>query len=402
MLTRGAVSVGRSDRLEDPSQATVWGMGRVAALEFPRRWGGLIDLPATLDARAGARLAAVLAGGTEDQVAVRGSGVYGRRLTRALPAAATAVGWSPSGTVLITGGTGALGAVVARWLAGRGVPRLVLTSRRGVAPDGLMEELSALGAQVDVVACDVTDRDALAAVIAGIPALTGVVHAAGVDDPEPLDQTSLDAVAGVIGPKVDGTVHLDELTRDLPIDLFVVFSSIAATWGSGGQAAYAAGNAFLDAWVQHRRDRGLPGTSIAWGPWADAGMASQNQDVLRRRGLAALDPALALRILAQAVDDRQTGVTVADVDWTRFVAAFTSAGPARCCPTSPRWQAFSKPLPAAVRSRRCGDASPVPRRRNGSNCCWISYAAGRPPYSATPARRRSRRAARSGTSGSTR
>ncbi|NGO74038.1 beta-ketoacyl reductase, partial [Streptomyces boncukensis] len=194
---------------------------------------------------------------------------YGRRLARALPAAVTGTGWQPTGTILITGGTGALGTHTARWLAGRGAPHLVLTSRSGTAPDGLIEELTDLGAQVTVAACDVTDRDALASVIDGVPEqwpLTGIVHTAGIGDPEGLEWTTTDAAARVLNPKTKGTVLLDELTRDLPLDLFVVFSSIAATWGSGGQGAYAAGNAFLDAWVQHRRDRGLPGTSVAWGP----------------------------------------------------------------------------------------------------------------------------------------
>ncbi|NGO74028.1 SDR family NAD(P)-dependent oxidoreductase, partial [Streptomyces sp. SB3404] len=205
----------------------------------------------------------------EDQVAVRGAGIYGRRLARALPAAVTGTGWQPTGTVLITGGTGALGTQVARWLAGRGAPHLVLTSRSGTAPDGLIEELTDLGTRVTVAACDVTDRDALAGVIDGVPEqwpLTGIVHTAGIVDTEGLEQTGPEAVARVVGPKIEGTVLLDELTRDLPLDLFVVFSSTAATWGSGGQGAYAAGNAFLDAWVQHRRDRGLPGTSVAWDP----------------------------------------------------------------------------------------------------------------------------------------
>nr|WP_267887813.1 type I polyketide synthase [Streptomyces sp. NBRC 109706] len=331
VLTRGAQAIGRSDRLTNPELATVWGLGRVAALELPQRWGGLVDIPAVLDTRAGARLAGILAsdGGGEDQIAVRNSGVYGRRLVRAVPAAVAGAGWGPSGSVLVTGGTGALGAEVARWLAGRGVPHLVLTSRGGIAPEGLVEELAELGARTTVVACDVADRDALAEVIAGVPELTGVVHAAGVDNPEALAWTTTEAVADVLRPKVDGTRHLDELTRDLPLDLFVVFSSISATWGSGTQGAYAAGNTFLDAWVQHRHDRGLPGTAVAWGPWAGGGMAAQGEAeaALRRRGLIPMDPALAIRALAQAVDGQESCVTVADVDWSVFAPAFTSVRP---------------------------------------------------------------------------
>ncbi|MFD9544606.1 type I polyketide synthase, partial [Streptomyces sp. NPDC060022] len=332
VTTRGAVSTGRSDPLRSPGQAAVWGLGRVAALEFPRNWGGLLDLPQDLDTRAGARLAGLLADGGEDQVAVRGSGVYGRRLTRAASSGRTGAGWSSSGTVLVTGGTGALGSMVARWLAGRGVPHLVLTSRGGVAPDGLVEELSESGTRVTVAACDVADRDALAAVIAGIPAewpLTGIVHTAGVADATPLHQLTPESVAGTTRAKVTGVINLDDLTAHLPVDLFVVFSSISATLGSGGQAAYAAANAFLDAWVQRRRDRGLPGTSVAWGPWAEGGMAAQGrtEDYLRRRGLIPMAPVLAVQALAQAIDAQDSGLTVADMDWKAFAAGFTSSRP---------------------------------------------------------------------------
>ncbi|MET9109951.1 type I polyketide synthase, partial [Streptomyces zhihengii] len=334
VLTRGAVSVGGSDRLTRPDLAAVWGLGRVAALELPGRWGGLVDLPETLDARAGARLVGVLTGVDEDQVAVRASGVFGRRLARAVPAGVLDEAWNPdsSGTVLVTGGTGALGAEVARWLAGRGVPHLVLTSRGGVAPEGLVEELTGLGARVTVAACDVADRDALSAVIAAVPAewpLTGVVHAAGVDVPQTLEEATAEGVASVLRSKVDGTRYLDELTRDVSLDLFVVFSSISATWGSGSQGAYAAGNAFLDAWVEHRRERGLAGTSVAWGPWAGAGMVvrGEAEQALRRRGLVPMDPAMAIRALARAVDGGESGVTVAAMDWSVFAPAFTSVRP---------------------------------------------------------------------------
>ncbi|MFJ6619331.1 type I polyketide synthase [Kitasatospora sp. NPDC091335] len=340
LATRGGVSTGRSDGPSDPRAAQLWGLGRAAALELPERWGGLVDLPpagdagtdAAADPRTAARLAAVLAG-TEDQVAVRGAGTYVRRLARAArPDAVEPLG-PPAGTVLVTGGTGALGAEVARWLARRGTPHVVLTSRRGTAAEGvdaLVAELTGLGTRVTVAACDAADRDALAAVLAAVPAdlpLTGVVHAAGIGQASLLTDTTVEEIAAVLGGKADGATHLDELTAGLPLDLFVVFSSISATWGSGAQAVYGAANAHLEALVEQRRAAGRPGLAVAWGPWAEAGMAVQgeSEDFLRRRGLALLDPALAMRALAEAVDGGETGVAVADVRWERFAPAFAAS-----------------------------------------------------------------------------
>ncbi|MFF3857416.1 type I polyketide synthase, partial [Micromonospora sp. NPDC002575] len=349
-VTRGAVGTGDGDAVRSAAQGGLWGLGRVAGLELPQLRVGLLDLPAAeADPAAGvdragsatrvdpARLAAALtAAGDEDQLAVRHTGVYARRLTRATPAdAAAADRWRPSGTVLVTGGTGALGAHVARWAAGNGAEHLVLTSRRGDAAPGaaeLRDELTALGVRVTVAACDVADRDAVAALLARVDAdpapLTAVVHAAGLNDVAPLVDTDLGRLAGVLTGKAAGAVHLDELLGDRPLDAFVLFASIAGIWGSGGQAGYAAGNAHLDALAERRRARGLAATSVAWGPWADGGMATDDaQRELARRGLRAMSPADAVHALRVAVGRGRACLTVADVDWATFAPAYASARP---------------------------------------------------------------------------
>ncbi|UED87202.1 type I polyketide synthase [Streptomyces profundus] len=317
IATSGAVSVGRSDRAPDPWGTALWGLGRVIGLERPEHWGGLVDLPERLDQRSGARLASVLAG-TEDEVAIRSAGVFARRLVHASHEPITAGGtWRPRGTVLVTGGTGALGREVADWLRAGGAEDVVLASRSGVA-DGLPSGIRA-------VACDLADRDAVAGLLAGLPGLTAVVHAAGVSRSAPLAELSAGELAEVLAAKAVGAGHLDELLGERELDAFVLFSSIAGVWGSGGGGAYAAANAFLDGLAERRRARGLAATSIAWGPWAGGGMAVEEGDGLRRRGLRALEPRLAVAALQRALDENQTLLTVADVDWSVFAPAFASA-----------------------------------------------------------------------------
>ncbi|UOX89592.1 SDR family NAD(P)-dependent oxidoreductase [Amycolatopsis sp. FBCC-B4732] len=329
-VTRGAVTTGATDDAPDAVQAQVWGLGRTAALDRPAGWGGLVDLPANFTPRTGELLAQALADPAEDQVAVRETGRLARRLTP-VTGAPTARPWQPRGTVLVTGGTGALGAHVARWLATAGAERIVLTSRRGRQAPGaedLLAELTALGAKVTIAACDVADRAALAEVLDDIREdLTAVVHAAGTGGATPLDDADLAPFADILTAKVAGAENLDALLGDTELDAFVLFSSIAGIWGSGGQSAYAAANAHLDALARRRRAGGRTATALAWGPWADGGMAADHdaEDYLRRRGLRTLRPALAVRALAGAVGRDETTLTLADVDWERFVPAFTSA-----------------------------------------------------------------------------
>ncbi|WIY01903.1 SDR family NAD(P)-dependent oxidoreductase [Amycolatopsis mongoliensis] len=322
--TRGAVSTGRSDPLDHPEQAQVWGLGRSAAVELPRRWGGLIDLPGHLDDRGLDRLCGVLADGAEDEVAIRPSGVFARRLTRA-PLSGDCPRWTVTGTVLITGGTGALGGHLARWAVERGASRVVLASRRG--PAGA----EPAAPEITVVACDCTDRDAVTALVDSLPDLSVVVHAAGVLDDGVLDGLTPEKLDRVLRAKATSARVLHEATAGRELSAFVLFSSLAGTVGSAGQANYAAANAYLDALAAYRRSRGLPATSLAWGPWADAGMAADEavRDRLRRGGLAPLDPDLALSALDRALGAGDVAVALADVDWPVYGPALTAVRPSR-------------------------------------------------------------------------
>ncbi|MEV7091759.1 beta-ketoacyl synthase N-terminal-like domain-containing protein [Amycolatopsis sp. NPDC051045] len=261
VVTRDAVPAG--DRpVTDPAAAAVWGLVRSAQAENP-------DRIVLLDTDGEVPLGAVLAAG-EPQVAVRGTALHVPRLARAEAAAAPVFG--PQGTVLVSG-AGVLGEIVARHLVTHhGVRRLVLASRRGLDADGakdLVTDLTGEGADVSVVACDLADRDQVAALLADHrPA--SVVHTAGVLDDGVIGTLTRERLAKVFAPKVDAVRHLDELTRGRDLDAFVVFSSGSGVFGSPGQGNYAAANAFLDAAMASRRAAGLPGLSLAWGLWAQA------------------------------------------------------------------------------------------------------------------------------------
>ncbi len=382
-LSHGAVSTGRSDRPTSTVQAQLWGLGRVVALEHPERWGGLVDLPAAPDARAAARLATVLAGipatdgdsGREDQLAVRGSGVFARRLAHAPLDTRPAEEWTARGTALITGGTGALGAHVARWLARAGAEHLVLTSRRGPDAPGAAElkaELEELGAAVTVAACDVAERESVVRLLDGLAGdghtVRSVFHAAGVSPALALTDTTPADLAEALAAKAAGAAHLDELVASEGLDAFVLFSSIAAVWGSGGQSGYGAANAFLDALAERRRARGLPATSLAWGAWGGSGMAAtaEAEEHLRRRGVGLLVPDLAVGALAQALALDETCLTVADVDWERFAPAFTAARPSPLLGALPEL----RPRPSAATAAPAGEAAPV--------SAWAAELAGHP------------------------
>ena len=301
VVTRGAVAVG--DVAVDPAQASIWGLARALRAES----GGhvvLVDCDEPLDVSAVSAMAAL----GEPEFAVRDGQVWVPRLRRLAPSAGELS--FGDGAVLVTGGTGGLGALIARHLvAQHGVRRLVLVSRRGgEAPD--------LAADVEVVACDVSDRDALAEVLAGHD-ISAVVHAAGVVDDGVLTSLSPDRFDTVWRPKVDAARHLHELTENL--SAFVVLSSVSGVLGSAGQGNYASANAFLDGLMEHRRAQGLPGVSLAFGLWdipsgMGAGLSDVDRDRMRRGGFPPLTAAQGLRLFDQALAAGRPVVVPAAVD----------------------------------------------------------------------------------------
>ncbi|MGV5039287.1 SDR family NAD(P)-dependent oxidoreductase, partial [Streptomyces sp. NRAIS4] len=310
LITSGAVAT-TAEEVPDPAGAAVWGLVRSAQVEWPDRFV-LLDAP---DPTAtDAELTAALATG-ESQMALRAGRLLVPRLARVTEAAGESP-WSAADTVLITGASGTLGRLVARHLVERhGVRGLVLASRRGGHAPGLAElavELGEQGAEVAVVACDVAEREAVAALLAEHP-VSAVVHAAGVVDDGLVTGLTEERLRAVLAPKVDGARWLDELTRDRDLTRFVLFSSASATLGNAGQAAYSAANAALDALARQRRAAGLPATSLAWGLWAErSGITGEltEADLARiaRNGIAPLSTEEALALLDTAVGLGETAV----------------------------------------------------------------------------------------------
>ncbi|MEV6109184.1 type I polyketide synthase [Streptomyces sp. NPDC051940] len=307
LVTRGAVDTDGTGA--DCVQAPLWGVMRAAQAENPGRF-------AVADVDGSAESVRALPGAVatgEPELALRAGAASAPRYTDVGPAAGDALTWDPEGTVLITGGTGMLGALLARHLVTEnGVRHLVLTSRRGLDAPGaaeLRDELAALGAEVTVAAVDVADRAALARLIAGIPdahKLTGVVHTAGVMDNAPVGSVTDAQVDRVLRPKADAAWHLHELTDGLGLDAFVLYSSAGGQVLPAGQATYAAANVFLDALAAHRRAAGQPATSLAWGLWAGtAGEGKELDDVdlkrVGRSGVAELLVAEGLALFDEAV-----------------------------------------------------------------------------------------------------
>jgi NAD(P)-dependent dehydrogenase (short-subunit alcohol dehydrogenase family)/acyl carrier protein len=332
IATRGAHAIGATAASGAPLQAAVWGLGNVIGLEHPNLWGGLIDLDPVATDPAPALVESLSPPTRETQTAWRAGQRYVARLNRTGLQSSAPPRVDADATYLITGGLGALGLLVARWLVDRGARHLVLVGRR--APTGEAEatlrELTDAGAQVRVRRADVGRaedvRRVLAEIEASMPGLRGVFHAAGVLDDGVLQQQRWDRFQRVLTPKIDGAWHLHTHTQALPLDHFVLFSSVASLLGAPGQGNYAAGNAFLDGLAHFRRAHGLPAVSVNWGAWGEAGMAAalaaRDQQRWTERGIGVIPPARGLAALSKILAAEVPQVGVVPVDWSRYAAQY--------------------------------------------------------------------------------
>jgi 5-hydroxydodecatetraenal polyketide synthase CpkC len=323
VVTSAAVAVDDTEDV-DPVAAAVWGLVRSAQTEHPGRIV-LVDTAGDEDL---ALSEVVGAASTlrEPQLAVRAGRVLVPRLTHQRSVVDEPVALGAGGTVLVTGGTGTLGGLVARHLVtAHGVRHLVLASRRGHTADGAHElaaELARAGTRTRIVACDLADRAAVADLLASIPAehpLSAVVHTAGVVDDGVITSLTGSRLDAVLAAKAETAWHLHELTRDADLRAFVLYSSAAATFGGPGQGNYAAANAFLDGLAQHRHALGLPGLSIAWGLWAETSeitghLSAADHTRLAREGMLALTSELGLDLLDTVLAADRPTTVAAPVD----------------------------------------------------------------------------------------
>jgi acyl transferase domain-containing protein/acyl carrier protein len=334
MITRNAIPASDPPSPLNIGQAPLWGMGRVVALEHPQMWKRMIDLDASSQPSDDARAIwdEIQSPDGEDQIALRDGVRLAARLRPGRSAAAKSASVQADASYLITGGLGGLGLHVARWLVARGAQKLVLLGRRGVTPEIALRirEMEKTGAKITVAQADVANAASLRRVFEQIsadgPSLRGVIHAAGVLEDGILANQTRSGFSRVLAPKILGTWNLHVLTRELPLDFFIMFSSVTSMIGAPGQGNYAAGNAFMDAFASHRHALGLPALTINWGPWSEAGMAAnlaaRQQSQLAARGVTTIDPDAGTAALEWLLGQDRTQAGVFSIKWPVFEKEF--------------------------------------------------------------------------------
>ncbi|KPL91445.1 type I polyketide synthase [Herpetosiphon geysericola] len=339
-VTRGGQAI--SNEVVNLAQAPLWGMVRSAALEHPELSPTLVDLDPNQQANEASQLAGILLQrSNEHQQALRNQQALVARLQkRPAPAKLSTISLTSDAAYLITGGSGGLGLEIAHWMLAKGARNLVILGRRPLQPanasqQGLSDQRSQLlnalhdleqaGANVHYAAINVADQAALAEFVQHYRAETGlairgIVHAAGVLDDQMLYRMEPSALTSVFAPKVAGAWALHEVFSAEPLDFMIFCSSLAASFGSVGQAHYAAANSFMDSLAAYRRSQGLAGLSINWGPWARVGMAARlNPQMFEAHGVQLLEPSQALIAMEQLLSDQAIQTTIAEIDWATWL-----------------------------------------------------------------------------------
>jgi len=303
-------------------QAPLWGLARTLHWEEPELACTCIDLAAEVSPDA--LFQELWWGDQENQIRLQGEERWVARLVRHQVPTTVPLPLTAEGSYLVTGGLGGLGLAVAQWLVGQGARHLILTGRRGATTPAAQAAIQAMvdaGAGISVVQADITQAADVERLLAGCQAvapLRGIIHAAGVIDDGLLRQQTAARFAQVMAPKVAGSWHLHTLTRDLPLDFFVCFSSVSALLGNGGQSNYAAANAFMDALAHHRQATGQPALSINWGGWAEVGLAAELVKATAATGLGAIAPAQGVDLLGLLMTQRAPQVGVLPIQWRAF------------------------------------------------------------------------------------
>ncbi|NBD13541.1 non-ribosomal peptide synthetase/type I polyketide synthase [Corallococcus silvisoli] len=332
MVTRGTQRTGHDAAPPTLANAALWGLGRTLAVEHPESWGALIDLDGgSRDEELRALREEVLQTPEGEQVAYRNGRRYVARLARCEVAPNTTPSISrlrPDASYLITGGLGAIGLQVARWMVERGARHLVLMGRKEASPEAVaaLRLLREVGARVECVQGDVSRSEdvarALSTLATNAPPLRGVMHVAGVVEDGTILHQDWARFERVLAPKQRGSWNLHQQTRELPLDFFVLFSSSASLLGAAGQGNYSAANAFMDALAHHRRALGLRAVSINWGPWSGGGMTAALGVPEARRWFEWIEPEQGLALLGRAMDSGRAQVAVLPIEWPAYLQRF--------------------------------------------------------------------------------
>ena len=334
-ITKGAQAVVSHDAVS-PWQSQFWGFGRTLQAENPGGFGGCIDLdPNGTKTLSGLKMliSELCCTSGETEIAFRQEARHIGYLAKPGPfkGLQPSLKLDPNASYLITGGLGSLGLQVAKYLATCGARHMVLTGRSGVSTEyqrTALQTIKAVGAKVKVVSTDISSAEGVKKLLATLPRLQGIVHAAGVLADGMLMQQSSESFQKVAGPKVRGAWHLHTQTQDRPLDFFVLFSSVASIIGSPGQSNYAASNAFMDGLAHFRREQGLVATAVNWGPWADVGMAASDLVMQRliKDGWQPMNASAGCDYMAQLLTAHDLPqAAVLPVDWKQFVASTPGA-----------------------------------------------------------------------------